>query len=674
MAGRSPRPYEFAMNKNLRRVRTVLLSLAAVCVATSLGAADAKKGPSGLVATFTSADGKTTDLCVVPNLALYVQQGKTPSPFVPEGKFTATWDGFISVDLRGDYTFQAELNGQLKIEIGTNVVLEATGNDSLSAPGKSIRLSKGTNAFKATFTPPEKGDAYVRLRWTPKGSFLQPVPQAALSHAETPELQNALKRHLGRELFVEHRCAKCHVGPDVNGSIPELAMDAPDLENIGARRNFEWFIGWIASPKGVRPQARMPRLYHGWDNTGQNALAISAYLSGLSIVDKFVPKNLEPADAPAGKKLFQTLNCKACHNDPAANENDLAKISLKTVAVKFTPNSLVDFLKKPDGHYAWIRMPTYKLSDKQRDQLAAFLFANSEKLKGIPIPTDKGTLEKGKGLVQTSGCLNCHALNLENKFSTKALADLKDFKTGCLAENPDQTKAPIFQFVAAEREALQAFLESDHSSLGRHVPAEFAERQTRLLNCRNCHEGQIEGIPHFDLLGGKLKPEWSAKFISGDFPEKMRPWLDAQMPAFNKRAELLAQGLSAQNGLPPQTPVEAAIDEEAAKVGNRLISAPPFGLSCIQCHSVGTFAATQVFEAPGVNLAFAGERLQPSFFRRWLRNPPLVDPSTKMPVYFDEEGKSPLTEIYDGDGPKQINAIWQYLRLGSKMPGPVQEK
>ena len=81
-------------------------------------------------------------------------------------------------------------------------------------------------------------------------------------------------------------------------------------------------------------------------------------------------------------------------------------------------------------------------------------------------------------------------------------------------------------------------------------------------------------------------------------------------------------------------------------------------------------AATQVFEAPGINLATSGARLRPDFFKRWLRNPPLVDPTTKMPVYFDEEGKSPLTDVYEGSGEKQIEAVWQYLRMGEKMPAP----
>ncbi len=124
-----------------------------------------------------------------------------------------------------------------------------------------------------------------------------------------------------------------------------------------------------------------------------------------------------------------------------------------------------------------------------------------------------------------------------------------------------------------------------------------------------------------------------------------------------------------EHGYPPKTPVEPGIDSLAAQIGQKLISVPP-GFSCVSCHSVGSVGATQVFEAPGINFAQTSERLQPDYFKRWVRNPALIDPTTKMPVYFDEQGKSPLTEVYEGDGEKQINAIWQYFRMGDKMAAP----
>jgi hypothetical protein len=40
-----------------------------------------------------------------------------------------------------------------------------------------------------------------------------------------------------------------------------------------------------------------------------------------------------------------------------------------------------------------------------------------------------------------------------------------------------------------------------------------------------------------------------------------------------------------------------------------------------------------------------------------------------MPGYF-EDGKSALMDYYEGDAEKQINALYQYMRLAEKMPAP----
>jgi hypothetical protein len=78
----------------------------------------------------------------------------------------------------------------------------------------------------------------------------------------------------------------------------------------------------------------------------------------------------------------------------------------------------------------------------------------------------------------------------------------------------------------------------------------------------------------------------------------------------------------------------------------------------------------QVLESPGINLAYSGERLLKSFFHRWMMNPLAVDPTTKMPAYFDDQGQSQLTDVFEGDAKKQIEAIWEYLRMGPDMPPP----
>src|SRR5262249_41075901 len=155
----------------------------------------------------------------------------------------------ILAELRGNYSFQAELDGTLKIEINGALAFEATGTGGISPLGKTIQLNKGPNAFKATFVAPEKGSAFVRLAWTEKGPFTSPIPLAAFTHSSTPALAKATQLRVGRELFFEHRCVKCHADPAAESSTPDLKMDAPSLEGIGARRNFGWMSRWILDPR-----------------------------------------------------------------------------------------------------------------------------------------------------------------------------------------------------------------------------------------------------------------------------------------------------------------------------------------------------------------------------------------------------------------------------------------
>lgn len=678
------------MRKRFRMSRSLIAPLACFAVACfgATGAVAADHLEPGLAVTFTALDGdkvNATDTAVLPNAWLYVPAGKSPTPFIPPGKFSAEWNGFIASEIRDNYTFQAELNGAMKLEINGAAVLEAAAAGTNTAPTKPVRLNKGTNTFKLHFTSPAQGDAFIRLTWSSKEFAPEPVASAALTHEATAALQKADQLRAGRELFIEFRCAKCHSPLPVSlspsygekdgarGALPELAMDAPLFEGIGSRRNLDWLARWIADPKSLRPTAHMPKLLGG-TKAAEDAGAAAAFLAS----SKSGPPVSESRDAKtetiaAGKKLFDTLHCIACHNTPATTENDAQKISFTHVREKFAPGALVAFLQKPEQQYAWIRMPNFKLSADEATQLAAFAESAADRPKEVSAPTDSAIIERGRKIIQTSGCLNCHVSKIENQFKAEALAGLtqEKWKQGCLAENTgDGSKAPWFGFGGDERAALRAFLATDRASLARHVPAEFAERQTRRLRCAECH-GKYEGFPPLEILGGKLKPEWMRAFIGAAVDYKPRPWIEARMPAFANYAAELAAGLAEQHGLPPQTPVEPPVDQDAAKIGRKLVSASG-GFFCVSCHAVGSVAAQQVFESNGINLAHTGARLRKDYYHRWVRSPLRVEPATKMPVYFDTEGRSPLTDYYDGDGDKQIEAIWQYIRLGDKMPSPAE--
>jgi mono/diheme cytochrome c family protein len=634
---------------------------------------------AGLVVTFTvpgAASGKNTDARISPNVQLYVPAGQPPTPFVPAGPFEAVWTGALVMDLRGEYGFRAELNGKIKIEVNGQTALESSESGGSTPPTKALKFNKGKNLLKITFASPEKGDAFVRLYWAEKPdrpTSFDLVPDAQFAHdTDTPELTQGRDLRLGRELTLEHRCFKCHAPALAVAGVPELGMDAPAFDGIGSRRRADWIAEWVADPRAIRPAARMPKLLHG-PKAKDQAVAIAAYLGSLSGPAPAAAPALAPEQTEAGEKLFTTLNCAGCHLPPDSTDSDPTKIPLKRVGQKFAPGALVDLLQKPEAHYAWIRMPNFKFKPEEAANLAAYLLSLAEKPADSSAKAPGDLVAEGKKLVQTSGCLNCHALKEENKFAPPAMAALKDWTAGCLADAAkDDSPAPQFALSAPERAAIQAFAKSPvfADSLQTDVPTEFAERQTRLMNCRACH-GQIEGFPALDLLGGKLRPEWMASFIGGEITYKPRHWLPARMPAFKSRAAEIAIGLVMSRGAAPVSPAEPPIDNDLAAVGRKLISVNG-GFSCVLCHAVNKTPATQVFESEGVNLGYSAARIQRAYYYRWVRNPQSIDPQTKMPRFFSEDDKSPL-DILGADAQKQLDAIWNYLRQGPKMqppPGP----
>jgi hypothetical protein len=262
---------------------------------------------------------------------------------------------------------------------------------------------------------------------------------------------------------------------------------------------------------------------------------------------------------------------------------------------------------------------------------------------------------QGKELVQTLGCLNCHSLHLPNHFKTTPLSRTDVAHGGCLGMKPTVN----FDFNPFERAGLQAWLTTARESLSRNVPSEFAQRHFERLRCAECHQ-RLENVPPFVDLGAKLRADWMSQFIAGQITNKPRPSIAAQMPAFPFYATNIAQGLAELQGFAPRATTSEPVSNELVTVGENLIMPPPRGLGCVQCHANGAIAPT-LSDAPGIDFAFVGRRLQRSYFQRWVRKPTAIDPHTKMPSFFTDEGKSPLKQYLNGDADMQIAAIWDYL-------------
>ncbi|MDP6795977.1 MAG: cytochrome c, partial [Verrucomicrobiota bacterium] len=575
----------------------------------------------GLAVAFQSVSGGLPDHTVRPHFMLYVPVGESPSPFVAPGPFTAVWKGMIHLDLRDRFIFQAELNGSLKLELNDKPVMEVTATGEMTEPTKRIRLNSRGNTFKATFTSPEKGDAFFRLYWSTPDYGNEPIPPRHLKHTPNENLAKGAELRRGRQLASKYRCFKCHTTNLARKGMPELAMDAPAFDGIGSRRDAGWMADWILKPVNFRQRATMPALLHG-GTAEADATAIASFLSRQKADEAIPGVNADAATAETGRKLFTQLNCAACHTmvgDPSV----AAKVELGQVRWKFGKAGLLAaFLKNPQAHYRWNRMPDFALEPEEAAALAVYLFQSAGLAEHNPLSATPSVIARGRKLIQSTGCLNCHALELENQFNAPAIADLA---SGCLAGKP--TGAPGFAFGEGDREALRLFLREGRVSLGQSSLAEFTLRQSANLNCANCH-GQMELIPPFDVLGGKLKPEWSGKILAGAFAKRQRPWQSARMPAFPAQADGLAKGLALLHGRPPVTLPDVPVDAGKAAIGRKLVSSNG-GFFCFSCHGIGELEPAQVFDAQGINLARVGDRLLPEYFRRWMRNPLRIDPQTK---------------------------------------------
>jgi cytochrome c2 len=655
---------------------------------------------SGLVQRLSREDDSTAqDLRVTRLPALFVPVASSPSPFLDPGQFRSRWEGFLKLDLNDTMLFEIEGRGSVTLKIEGQVVLDAAGPELKAMRSRAVDLRRGLNRFELDYASPREAEAELRLAWSSKAVFKEPVPPTVFVHdADNRALTLSVLAREGRTLFVQHRCARCHK-PDVDWkttAMPELTADAPSFDGIGSRLKAAWIEKWLLDPKAIRPDTAMPRLLSGRD---KNAKDIASFLAGLRDKTEERQAANETGDdlQLTGKRLFSELGCAGCHllptDLPLTNDS---RLYLGDVAAKWQPQALPYFLRTPEKHFQWTRMPDFKLTEQEANALAAFLLGqNPQSSNHADSNIDVADAPRGKELVLTLGCLSCHNLDLESDRATAPrLARLasSDWNRGCLAQNgADHGNAPDFTWSDKERAVLRAFSQSGlPDALQRDTPDEFAERQFSALRCQACHarDNQTDlltklaaaisnpapsgsddeigsrsvhlGRPSLTFAGEKLYSGWMSRFLSGTLPYKPRPDLQGRMPAFPTYAAGLAQGMASQHGYPAESAPAKNADPRLAEIGHQLTGVGN-GFSCISCHNVGSQKALAGKDTATVNFACVAERLRPSYYWRYVQDPPHLLPGTMMPKFIGEDGTTQVKTVFDGDPQRQFTAIWNYL-------------
>lgn len=642
-----------------------------------------------VVATFTREGLTDTRLDRFPALA--IDPGEPATPFLTPGAFQVVWTGKLVLPRRLRLVFSFEGEGTAALKIGGKEILTATG-DLSGKPSSSTRLNPGEHEVELTYSSKPDGSAAFRIYWEESSFTRQTIPPSAFVVNATEATEaDALKRH-GREVFAAQNCVKCHSSSAGFGAspMPEISEIGPILFGIGDRTSEDWLRKWIAEPHAIKPATLMPALVDVSTPEGrQRASDLAAYLAGLKMG---APdgKAADPALAQEGGVHFHELGCVGCHNPPEKGIADPARVPLNNVASKYLPGALVAFLKQPDAHHPFTKMPNFRLSDAEAASIAAYLtkYSDGQETK-LAHEFPAGDSTRGATVAASLQCGVCHPGMPLDPASAPAGMDVifkKDWSAaGCVAPADKRGKAPRLNLDDRDRAALVAFSKAGGESLGRDTRSEYTTRQIEALRCTACHgmdgkaallanlhsetaplaahlpkltERVDQSRPPLTFTGEMLHTTAIEAMIAGTPAQRPRPWLAMRMPSFKTHAHGLATGFSKLHGVAPNKPAEIAVDPALAEIGRMLSGADGFG--CTTCHGIGDMKPTAAFEVEGINFKLVPDRLRADYYHRWMDDPQSVTPGTKMPVY-SKDNLSQRTDVLEGDAKKQFEAIWQYI-------------
>ena len=116
---------------------------------------------------------------------------------------------------------------------------------------------------------------------------------------------------VGELLISELRCAACHNRKDASQA---QERQAPDLSDVGSRVSPDFLRRFIASPSNSHSGTTMPDMLAAEtaDERNKIAEAITLFLIAQS-PGKFQREAIREQEATAGKALFHSVGCVACH-------------------------------------------------------------------------------------------------------------------------------------------------------------------------------------------------------------------------------------------------------------------------------------------------------------------------------------------------------------------------
>jgi cytochrome c2 len=512
----------------------------------------------------------------------------------------------------------------------------------------------------------------------------------------------------GDFIFEQVGCTACHrYSEDAERGF------APNLARIGQKVSYGYLVEWIMNPKSKEPLTRMP----GFRLDEEKASFIAAYLihkTGADTLTEALPdvRWLEDKElSQAGEVLVKRYGCFGCHEMKGMDGS--GKIGTELSAIGSKPVSLFDFglleknilggaglrhftenvgkarqlwfraklhdprqfdegkYKKPEDR---LKMPDFGLQEEEIESLVVLLTGlREEKLPETYVArlTEKDrAIVEGKRLMGKYNCIGCHQLDIDR---LRLAGDIE--AAGMIKLEEDDG---IYFQLWEDNEKLgqragdmvfidnQQIVESKKAAGGDIAPEiiEYHVENEGLVP----EEATVFAPPLLYGEGKKVQPEWLFEFLKEPFD--LRPWLDIKMPTFSlpdDEAISIARFFAeVENEAYPfeyiiETKNEYLEAKEAMLPGYLFAAKRLFeskDVNCILCHVKGEKMPEGDKTGWAPDLLLAKWRLKPGWIKRWLLDPQVIQPGTKMPKFF-REGE--FQDYIPGSPEEQAEVMKDYL-------------
>lgn len=340
-----------------------------------------------------------------------------------------------------------------------------------------------------------------------------------------------------------------------------------------------------------------------------------------------------------------------------------------------------------------------------RQPLASIATPTAERPKSSPesgaFIVDDALVTKGRDVFAKFGCASCHQLKENNQaikpdLKAKPLFDLANFATGCLGEQPTNG-LPHYHVNATQRKHLEAAVKALKTGPAERTPEQQLAHSLTQFNCYACHQrGKVGGVeearnaffettmkemgdegrlpPPINGVGDKLNDAYLKNLLANG--AKDRGYMLAVMPKF--AAHNVGHLFDVLRKVDEKSNAEIVAHSESVgqmkSAGRKLVGDK--GLGCVKCHP---FGQNQAVGIQAMDLQKMSSRLRQDWFMRYMINPQVYRPGTRMPAPWPNLQVS-IRDVLDSNkehqANKQMQAVWSYLSDGNRaqIPAGIQKE